>query len=129
MSRDEDAADVTQTVSEGKAPQPRGVRASPPPDFFAVEIVGGPLDGLRRRVHGGVLRIGRSTDNDLVLGHDKMISSRHARLVREGESCWIEDLGSRNGVFVGSERVEGRYRVNRGSLVLVGRTRFEVLSD
>jgi len=49
-------------------------------------------------------RIGRAADCELVL-RDARISRLHARILREGEDYYIEDAGSRNGVFVNGERV------------------------
>lgn len=49
-------------------------------------------------------RIGRAPDCELVL-RDARISRLHARIVEEGGEYYIEDAGSRNGVFVNGERV------------------------
>ena len=48
--------------------------------------------------------IGRATDCQIQT-QDAQVSRRHARVVFDGASFWIEDTGSANGVFVGSERV------------------------
>ena len=45
---------------------------------------------------GAVITIGRVAGNDIVLA-DPRISSRHGRLLRQGEGYIYEDLGSRNG--------------------------------
>lgn len=54
-------------------------------------------------------------ENELVLGRDprcdvvipnRQISRRHARVFRQGEGIWVEDLGSKNGTFINGERVE-----------------------
>ncbi len=49
--------------------------------------------------------IGRQAGNHLLL-RDARISRNHARIVQEGGEYFIEDLESRNGVFVNDERVE-----------------------
>jgi phosphoserine phosphatase RsbU/P len=48
--------------------------------------------------------LGRQSDNDLVL-LDSRISRHHAQIVQNDEGYFIEDLGSRHGTFVNSERV------------------------
>jgi len=54
---------------------------------------------------------------------DRRISSRHASL-RRSEGVWtIEDLGSKNGVFVEGERVE-RAALTNGARIEVGHTFF-----
>ena len=61
------------------------------------------------------LRIGRSVDNDIVI-NEQRVSSHHARLVKTAQGLIIEDLGSRNGVFVNNERVQ-RKLVRIGDMV------------
>ncbi len=60
---------------------------------------------LEHELSQGELILGRSSSCGLVLP-DQKISRQHARLRLDGQSVLIEDLGSRNGTFVNSERVE-----------------------
>jgi serine phosphatase RsbU (regulator of sigma subunit) len=53
---------------------------------------------------------------------DPGISGTHCRLVMEGETVWLEDLGSTNGTFLDEKRVEQRVRVPLDSVVQVGQT-------
>jgi len=74
------------------------------------------------------LTIGRAPDMDLV-ADDRTVSARHARVRprHDGTYC-IEDLGSTNGTFVGSSRVE-RVALATGDRVQLGsafRLRFAV---
>jgi len=73
--------------------------------------------------------VGRSFDieDEAVLGRDagcevrladRSISRRHARLAFDGLQWVLEDLGSRNGVKVGGERVESATLVDHDELVL-----------
>ena len=62
--------------------------------------------------------IGRQSDNRLVL-KDNRISRQHAAIVREGDAYWVEDLGSRLGVFVNGAkakrvRLQHRDRIDFG---------------
>ena len=50
-------------------------------------------------------RIGRQGDNDIVLD-DASVSRYHAIVTRDADGFWIEDTGSKRGVFVDGERVE-----------------------
>ena len=47
-----------------------------------------------------IVLIGRAAGNDLVL-RQPSVSARHARIVVGPDGMWVEDLGSRNGTFVG----------------------------
>lgn len=49
--------------------------------------------------------IGRASDSDIVLLED-CVSRRHARLFLEGDTAFVEDLGSSNGVLVNGARVQ-----------------------
>lgn len=76
----------------------------------------------RRYPVAGELRIGRAPDNDIVL--DEPNVSRHHAVLRDGPPLSIEDLGSRNGTWLGAEAIRasalaagdeigiGRYRLN-----------------
>src|SRR5512133_3412560 len=48
--------------------------------------------------------VGRSAEAHVQLT-DPWISSMHAMFERRGEDVWVVDLESRNGTFLGSERV------------------------
>ena len=47
-----------------------------------------------------IIYIGRDPANDIVIKHPS-VSGRHAKVTVEEDKIWIEDLGSRNGTFVG----------------------------
>ncbi|MBV8881009.1 MAG: FHA domain-containing protein, partial [Planctomycetaceae bacterium] len=51
--------------------------------------------------------IGRAPENDIPLpDNEKRVSSKHARLDRQGTSLQIMDLGSTNGTFVNGRKIE-----------------------
>jgi type VI secretion system FHA domain protein len=51
--------------------------------------------------------IGRSSENDIALpDNEKRVSSKHARLDREGATLLITDLGSTNGTIVNGHKIE-----------------------
>jgi chromosome segregation ATPase len=71
--------------------------------------------------------IGRSSQCDIqILTH--FVSREHARIVVAGGRVIVEDLGSTNGVFVNSVRVE-RQELRHGDLVTVGETQFRFLES
>jgi DNA-binding NtrC family response regulator len=55
-----------------------------------------------------------------VLLPDALISSRHARLVRDRAGLALEDLGSKNGTFVAGQRISGRVSLGEGDVVIAG---------
>ena len=56
---------------------------------------------------GTELTLGKTTDSDIVLS-DSRVSRRHARLERDGQRVFLEDLGSTNGTWIGQHRIESR---------------------
>ena len=63
--------------------------------------------------------LGRSSDATFVLV-DGGISRRHCRVVAEGSSYAIEDLGSRNGTFLNGVSVVQRSALADGDLIRMG---------
>ncbi len=61
--------------------------------------------GLRVTIDKDELVIGRGEECDLTL-NDRAISRQHARIWREGEAYYIEDLGSKNGTWVNGEPLQ-----------------------
>jgi hypothetical protein len=71
--------------------------------------------------------VGRHAECHLSLD-DPQVSRRHAMLVVEPDgTASIEDLGSRNGVFVNGARVEESAPLRAGDVVLIGSQRLELL--
>jgi pSer/pThr/pTyr-binding forkhead associated (FHA) protein len=97
------------------------------PGVIHVEVVGGPMDGDRRRLAGTSFTIGRTSGNDLSLPLDPRVSARHARISRDGEQCWLEDLGSSNGTFLGKRRVTERVAIGPGAIFVLGGTYLELM--
>ncbi len=74
--------------------------------------------------------IGRDTDNDIIL-RDEKISKHHAVIFRKDFAHWIEDLNSKNGVFINGSPIKGKDRLMDGTLIKLGYTifRFENPAD
>jgi len=75
---------------------------------------------------GNTMVIGRDPQSDVHLDFP-MISWHHARLTRESGGILVEDLGSRNGTFVGGFRVSGKVLAKPGQEIGLGSYRFQLL--
>ena len=75
-------------------------------------------DQDRLQVFEGENLFGRG-DPDVVELRSTTVSRRHARISVD-DQAWIEDLGSKNGTFVGDRRVTSRIRLNDGDRVRFG---------
>ncbi|HTG35969.1 MAG TPA: adenylate/guanylate cyclase domain-containing protein [Thermoanaerobaculia bacterium] len=67
---------------------------------------------------GGRIRLGRGSDNDVVLS-DVSVSRYHAEILREGDGWTVHDLKSTNGVEVNRMPVE-KAPLRAGDLLTVG---------
>src|ERR1700719_2525537 len=65
--------------------------------------------------------IGSSPRCDLVV-EQPTVAGHHCLLTRTPEGDFLEDLGTPQGTFVNSVRVEGRVRVHRSDLITLGST-------
>ncbi len=70
------------------------------------------------------LWVGRGEAAGLRIEWDEEVSALHAQIEVVGDECTLLDDGlSRNGSFVGEERVHGRRRLRDGDTLRFGRTR------
>ena len=125
----------------------RGRRAGPPVDYedatgmhVASAGLGAAGDGAhgppKLRVHTAAgLRPGSAYDlsDGALLGRgdaadirleDTFASSRHARLVPEGDVIVLEDLGSTNGTYLNGEPLRGPQPLHVGDRIKIGDSEF-----
>lgn len=81
---------------------------------FSLKWVGG-----RATLGEGEHLIGRDPDADVFV-NQAGVSRRHARMVISGGRATLEDLGSKNGTFVGEQRVEGPTALSDGNTIGIG---------
>lgn len=68
--------------------------------------------------HGTYL-IGRVDGNDIILPSSN-VSRQHARLFIRDSHCFIEDLGSSNGVIVDGQRIQGQRDLGSAAQIRIG---------
>jgi DNA-binding winged helix-turn-helix (wHTH) protein len=73
------------------------------------------------RLQSGENIIGRDPAAAVVIDSPD-VSRNHARLTVWGDEVTLEDLGSKNGTFVGSERIAGPRQVRAGDDIVIGRS-------
>src|SRR5918998_1271703 len=78
-------------------------------------------DGERRSfsVTRDITVVGRREDCDLRIPLGE-VSRKHCRMVRDGDTLRLEDLGSSNGTFLNGTRVEREAVLNAGDSIQVG---------
>lgn len=79
----------------------------------------GPLKGKRFRVTEDGLLLGREGSCDVVIP-DQNVSREHARLLLHNGTVWVQDAGSRNGVYVNQKRVVRHRPMGAGDSLTIG---------
>jgi DNA-binding CsgD family transcriptional regulator len=76
----------------------------------------------------GEFIIGRGQECDLWV-EDVLVSRKHCRLRVSDEGVEVEDLGSRNGIFVNGRKIEKRRKLAHGDVMLVGMQEVLIVED
>lgn len=99
---------------------------------ITITMMSGPYDGkatvFEPRLENPpfALTLGRRDSCDISLAFDTQVSRAHAKILFDGFAFKLEDLGSRNGTFVGAERIEGTVEIAPGTLFRIGRTWLQI---
>lgn len=88
-------------------------------------IQAGARKGLSYRLREPEVTLGRGPSNAIALS-DQLVSRKHARILAEGKSFVIEDLGSANGTFVNDALVT-RQVLHVGDVITLGNTPLQFL--
>jgi pSer/pThr/pTyr-binding forkhead associated (FHA) protein len=88
-------------------------------------VVEGSLAGQTFPLTEVAITIGRADDSTLVLTDD-YASTRHARLVPQGDAWLVEDLGSTNGTYLDRQRITAPTPVPVGVPIRIGKTVLEL---
>ena len=97
---------------------PRGVPTK-------LQVVSGPNTGQSVPLGDKPILLGRGTDAAIRLDDD-YVSTRHARFATNGEQWFVEDLGSTNGTYLGSQRITTPIPIGLGIQVRLGKTIVEL---
>ena len=82
-------------------------------------VTKGPIEGARYPIESDGLTIGRDEECAVVLD-DSNVSRFHARLVFHNAAIWVQDAGSRNGVFLNGKRVVRHKQLSPGDEMIIG---------
>ena len=85
-----------------------------------VRTVTGPNAGNRYELVGAVATVGRHPDCEIAIPDAGRVSRHHAQILRERDTYFIKDLGSRNGTYLNDVKIDERiYPLRDGDRVMV----------
>jgi pSer/pThr/pTyr-binding forkhead associated (FHA) protein len=102
-----------------KAPAKR--RGSP----THVAVIQGQNAGATANLAEAPILIGRGNDAAIRLDDD-YVSTRHARIAASGDQWYVEDLGSTNGTYLGTQRITQPTTIGLGAQIRIGKTILEL---
>lgn len=93
-------------------------------EHIVITVMSGADDGKVFELDKTPVMIGRHADDDVCLPYDTRVSRHHARITREGESYFIEDMGpegkgSTNGTYINEKRIKGKTPISSGDMILL----------
>ena len=110
-------------------PSRRERKSKPPPKRRGspthVLVTEGSNAGQRAELENAPILIGRGTDAAIRLDDD-YVSTRHARIAASGDQWFVEDLGSTNGTYIGTVRINQPTTITLGTQVRIGKTILEL---
>jgi len=109
--------DVTSRQQKVAPPAPAPPPPSAEPDLIATLTAD---DGTMHPLLEETSTIGRTPANTIAL-RDASVSARHAQVIRAAEGFLIEDVGSRNGTYINSEKLTEKRLLADGDLVRLGK--------
>ena len=113
-----DNARMAAAPKAAKPPKPSKRKRGAPTQLVISE---GTNAGVTVALGSDPILLGRGADATIRLDDD-YVSTRHARFVPHGDDWFVEDLGSTNGTYIGSQRITTPMVVAVGVQVRVGKT-------
>lgn len=88
-------------------------------------VMSGAEDGKVFELHTFPVMIGRHAEDDVFLPDDLRVSRHHARITKDQEAFYIEDIGvigegSTNGTYLNGLRINDETFISNGDMMLLG---------
>lgn len=94
-------------------------------DHIVITVMSSADDGKVFELDKTPIMLGRHPDDDVCLPYDTRTSRHHARITREGDSYFIEDVGpegkgSTNGTYLNDRKIAAKTLISSGDIALLG---------
>jgi pSer/pThr/pTyr-binding forkhead associated (FHA) protein len=90
-----------------------------------ITVMSGAEDGKTFQSDKTPLILGRHPEDDVCLPYDTRTSRHHARISKEGNSYYIEDVGpkgkgSTNGTYIADKKITTKTELLAGQMIMLG---------
>lgn len=89
-----------------------------------INFISGPLQNQKMNFSNTEITIGRSEGN-LIKLTDNYVSKFHAKIFKQNDTYFIEDLNSSNGTFVNGQKVF-KSPISNSDIIKIGSSEFQV---
>lgn len=86
------------------------------------QVVSGLEKSTYRLVENSEVLVGRSEEESVWVINDLDISRKHMRIFFRNNAVWVEDLNSKNGVYVNRQKILSPCIINEKDIILIGQT-------
>lgn len=95
---------------------------------WMLKVIAGPNNGAEFSMDPGQsYLLGTNTETSDIVFHDGTVSRQHAKLtISSDNKITLQDLKSRNGIFVDDKQIKGKVELASSSIVSLGTTRFVI---
>jgi pSer/pThr/pTyr-binding forkhead associated (FHA) protein len=98
-----------------------------PSKTIYVFVLSGPLKGRKYFVKfDSPILIGRDNDAIIKIDQDDYCSRKHALIYWESDTCFIEDLNSKNGTLINDSEIRSKVELKDGDTIVLGHTKLIV---
>jgi DNA-binding CsgD family transcriptional regulator len=116
MTRRQTVGDTGGIVNDSLSQSPVTANVS---DRFCLLEVSSEAGTSRVPTRGDSIRIGRATDNDVVLSSEPTVSRYHAEVTCGDDGWMIRDVGSHNGTHINGKRLSDQVNQSFGAKDIV----------
>ena len=125
-SRGSDSTDGDHVRAKTVVTSISRITERPPGKEACLVVIYGQDLGRKYNLESPTLVVGRSSKCDIQIDQES-VSRAHSKIMNQGKTIRIRDLGSTNGTYVNDEQIEERTLAD-GDLIKIGRTIFKFLS-
>lgn len=86
------------------------------------QVVSGLEKSIYKLAESSEVLVGRSAEESVWVINDPDISRKHMRLFFRNKAVWVEDLNSKNGVYVNRQKISTPCMIEEKDILLIGQT-------